>query len=201
MDGLPPHPPFAATSSRAPTHMPPMSGAGPRAPATHVQSPLVSSKVEPPPEPTQASEAPSAQGQPVTPVPTQHPPPNTLAPSPKIVSEQITPTIPSPTANNTTLLLYPDEKKEPMAATGGEEDWKKKKRSKEDKKKEKEDEKQKLKEKKEKEKAERERMKKERERLEKEKKKEKGGKKKDKGGGEAEDKNGAASTAAPTESA
>ncbi|XP_071387199.1 TBC1 domain family member 10B [Centroberyx affinis] len=203
-EGLPPQPPPAATSSpsRAPAHKPPLPGAGPRAPAAHVQSPLVGTGPSPGPSP--ASEAPSAQGQPDASAPTpSKPPPNTLSPSPKIVSEHITPTIPSPTANNAPLPPCPDAKKEAAVAaaataTPGEEEGKKKKKSKEDRKKEKEDEKQKLKEKKEKERADKERAKREKERLEREKKKEKGGKKKDKGGGEAEEKNGAA---APRDSA
>ncbi|XP_029365124.1 TBC1 domain family member 10B isoform X2 [Echeneis naucrates] len=171
IESLPPLSPPAVTTStgRGPSHKPPIPpGAGQRSPAPHVQSPLVATQNTPPP-------------------------PSALSPSPKIVSEQITPTIPSPTANNAPLPPLPDSKKEaaPVAdATPGEEEGKKKKRSKEDKKKEKEDEKKKLKEKKEKEKAEKERLKKEKERLEKDKKK--AGKKKDKGGGEAEDKNGAA---------
>ncbi|XP_016302445.1 TBC1 domain family member 10B-like [Sinocyclocheilus anshuiensis] len=109
-----------------------------------------------------------------------------LQPSPKVVSEHITPTIPSPTANNAPLPPCPE-----TAKTAVEEDGKKKKKTKEDKKREKEEEKQKSQEKKEKEKTDKERMKK-KEKAEKEKKKEKGGKKKDKGGGgETEEKNGA----------
>lgn len=196
MEGLPHQFPPTVTSSpgRGPSHKPPIPpGAVQRAPAPQIQSPLVSGAAGSSRGP-QASEGTSAQGQPTASVPAQStgPPPSTLAPSPKIVSEQITPTIPSPTANNAPLPPCPDTKKEasPAAdATTGEEEGKKKKRSKEDKKKEKEDEKKKLKEKKEKEKAEKERLRKEKERLEKEKKK--GGKKKDKGGGESEDKNGA----------
>ncbi|XP_060747973.1 TBC1 domain family member 10A-like [Tachysurus vachellii] len=99
--------------------------------------------------------------------------PNQLQP-PRVVSEQVTPTIPSPTANNMPLPPCEDE-------------GKKKKRSKDEKKKEKEEEKQKAREKKEREKSEKEKAKKE-----KEKKKEKGGKKKDKSASaEAEEKNGA----------
>ncbi|XP_026772936.3 TBC1 domain family member 10B [Pangasianodon hypophthalmus] len=107
-----------------------------------------------------------------------HPPiPNQLQP-PRVVSEQVTPTIPSPTANNMPLPPCEDE-------------GKKKKKSKEEKKKGKEEEKQKAREKKEREKAEKEKAKKEKERAE--KKKEKGGKKKDKAASaEAEEKNGAA---------
>ncbi|CAK6961133.1 TBC1 domain family member 10A-like [Scomber scombrus] len=175
-------------------------GAGQKAAAPHVQSPLV------------GSAAGSSQG--ASAPPTQNTtPPKTLSPSPRNTSEQVTPSIPSPTANNSPLPPCSDPKKDAEAASAsaseaasGEEDGKKKKRSKEDKKKEKEDEKKKLKEKKEKEKAEKERLKKEKERLEKEKKK--GGKKKDKGGGsggggggEVEDKNGAAAAAAARDSA
>uniref|UniRef100_A0A667X3X6 TBC1 domain family, member 10b n=1 Tax=Myripristis murdjan TaxID=586833 RepID=A0A667X3X6_9TELE len=200
MEGPPPQPfPAISSPSRGPSHKPPIPGVGPRAPAPHVQSPLVGTASGPSPGPAEASEATSAQGPPATSAPTPNkPPPSTLCPSPKIVSEQITPHIPSPTANNAPLPPCPDAKKEAAATAGGEEEGKKKKKSKEDKKKEKEDEKQKLKEKKEKDKAERERLKKEKERLEKEKKKERGGKKKDKGGGEAEEKNGAT---APRDSA
>ncbi|XP_028267968.1 TBC1 domain family member 10B [Parambassis ranga] len=198
MEDLPPPLPPAVTSSpsRGLSQKPPIPpGAGQRTPAPHVQSPLVGGAACSSRAPAQASEGTSAQGQPASAAPTQStpPPPNTLSPSPKIVSEQITPTIPSPTANNAPLPDPPDSKKDvaPSAdATAGEEEGKKRKKSKEDKKKEKEDEKKKMKEKKEKEKAEKERLRKEKERLEKEKKK--GGKKKDKGGGEAEDKNGAA---------
>ncbi|XP_035037413.1 TBC1 domain family member 10B [Hippoglossus stenolepis] len=198
MDGLPPQSPPVVTSSpvRGPNHKPPIPpGAGQRATPAHIQSPLVGSAAGPSREPAQPSEGSLAQGQPAASVQsTPPPPPTTLSPSPKIVSEQITPTIPSPTANNSPLPLYPESKKEAVAvadATTGEEEGKKKKKSKENtKKKEKEDEKKKMKEKKEKDKAEKERLRREKERLEKEKKK--GGKKKDKGGGEAEDKNGAA---------
>lgn len=105
---------------------------------------------------------------------------------PKVISEHITPTIPSPTANNAPLPPCPG-----TAKTAVEEDVKKKKKTKEDKKREREEEKQKSREKKEKEKTEKERLKKEK--AEQEKKKEKGGKKKDKGGEvETEEKNGAA---------
>nr|XP_046270342.1 TBC1 domain family member 10A-like [Scatophagus argus] len=197
MEGLSHHFPPAVTSSpaRGPSHKPPIPpGGAQKAPTPHVQSPLIGAAGSSSSEPAQASEGASVQGQPAASAPTQStaPPASTLALSPKIVSEQITPTIPSPTANNSPLLPCPDSKTEasPAAdATTGEEEGKKKKKSKEDKRKEKEDEKKKLREKKEKEKAEKERLKKEKERLEKEKKK--GGKKKDKGGGEAEDKNGA----------
>ncbi|XP_070704010.1 TBC1 domain family member 10B [Pempheris klunzingeri] len=196
IEGLPHQSPPSVISSsgRGPSHKPPIPpGAGQRAPAPHVQSPLVGGAAGSSRGP-QASESTSAQDQPPASVPAQStaPPPSTLAPSPKIVSEQITPTIPSPTANNAPLPPCPDSKKEvaPAAdATTGEEEGRKKKKSKEDKKKEKEDEKKKMKEKKEKEKAEKERLRKDKERLEKERKK--GGKKKDKGGGEAEEKNGA----------
>lgn len=174
-------PPAVAPNQRGPGQKPPIPPAtGQRAAAP--QSPLIRTVAAP----SQGPPAP-AEGQPAAPA-------GALSPSPKIVSEQITPTIPSPTANNAPLPPLPDTKRDaaPVAdAPAGEEEGKKKKRSKEDKKKEKEDEKKKLKEKKEKEKAEKERLKKEKERLEKEKKK--GGKKKDKGGGgESEDKNGAA---------
>ncbi|XP_045891796.1 TBC1 domain family member 10A-like [Micropterus dolomieu] len=197
MEGMQYQSPPAVTSSpvQGASHKPPIPpGAGQRPPAPHIQSPLVGAAAGSSQEPAQASDVTSAQGQPTASAPIQStaPPPSMLSPSPKIVSEQITPTIPSPTANNAPLPPFQDSKKEvpPAAdATTGEEEGKKKKKSKEDKKKEKEDEKKKLKEKKEKEKAEKERLRKEKERLEKEKKK--GGKKKDKGGGEAEDKNGA----------
>lgn len=167
---------------RGPSQKPPIPpSAGQRAPAP--QSPLiqtVAARAQRPPAPAEAQPAAAA------------PPANALSPTPKIVSEQITPTIPSPTANNAPLppLLDPKKEAAPVAdAPAGKEEGRKKKRSKEDKKKEKEDEKKKLKEKKEKDKAEKERIK-EKERLEKEKKK--GGKKKDKGGGgETEEKNGA----------
>ncbi|KAM9843774.1 TBC1 domain family member 10B [Aulostomus maculatus] len=185
---MPPSPPVGSSSGgRGPSHKPPIPpGAGQRAAAPQVQSPLVGSSRGSAPAPEGTSVQPPSPNQSTPPPP---PPPTTLSPSPWIVSEQITPTIPSPTANNAPLSPCPDSK--PVAdAPPGEEDGKKKKKSKEDKKKEKEDEKKKLKEKKEKEKAERERLRKEKERLEKEKKK--GGKKKDRGGGEAEDKNGAA---------
>lgn len=167
----PPPPTVTPTQGRGPTQKPPIPpAAGQRAPAP--QSPLIRTAAAPAEAPLTAA-APAA---------------NALSPAPKIVSEQITPTIPSPTANNAPLSPHPDPKKEDAPA--GEEEGKKKKRSKEDKKKEKEDEKKKLKERREKEKAEKERVKKEKERLDKEKKK--GGKKKDKaGGGESEEKNGA----------
>ncbi|KAL7378048.1 hypothetical protein ABVT39_007810 [Epinephelus coioides] len=189
-------PSVTSSPEQGPSHKPPIPpGAGQRAQAPHIQSPLVGGAAGSSRGAAQASEDTSAQGQPAAAASTQStaPPPSTLSPSPKIVSEQITHTIPSPTANNAPLPLISDSKKEAAPAadvTTGEEEVKKKKKSKEDKKKEKEDEKKKMKEKKEKEKAEKERLRKEKERLEKEKKK--GGKKKDKGGGEAEDKNGAA---------
>ncbi|XP_038140698.1 TBC1 domain family member 10A-like [Cyprinodon tularosa] len=185
LEGFPPYSPPALVSSQKPP-IPP--GAGQKASAPHVQSPLVGGSVGSSHGPAPASESTSAQSQAAPPAPAQStPPPNTLSPSPKIVSEQITPTIPSPTANN--APLQPEPSKEAASSASGEEEGKKKKKSKEDKKKEKEDEKKKLKEKKEKEKLERERAKKEKERLEKEKRK--GGKKKDKGVAEAEEKNGA----------
>ncbi|KAI3359515.1 hypothetical protein L3Q82_013918, partial [Scortum barcoo] len=182
-------PPAVMTSpGRDASHKPPIPpGAGQWAPAPHVQSPLVGGAAGSSCGPAQASEATSAQDQPAAPAPTQSTaPPSTLSPSPKIVSEQITPTIPSPTANNAPLPPCPDTKKEAAPAADAtpaeEEGGKKKKKSKEDKKKEKEDEKKKLKEKKEKEKAEKERLKKEKERVEKEKKRRrKGGRKRTKG--------------------
>uniref|UniRef100_UPI0037E93711 TBC1 domain family member 10B n=1 Tax=Semicossyphus pulcher TaxID=241346 RepID=UPI0037E93711 len=198
MEGLSHHSPPAATSSpgQGPAHKPPIPpGAGQKPLAPHIQSPLVGGAAASSRGSAQASEGASAQGQPASSAQTQStapPPPSTLSPSPMIVSEQITQTIPSPTANNAPLPPCPDFKKDvPQVADAptGEEEGKKKKKSKEDKKKEKEDEKKKMKEKKEKEKAEKERFRKEKERLEKEKKR--GGKKKDKGGGEAGDKNGA----------
>ncbi|XP_065820459.1 TBC1 domain family member 10B [Labrus bergylta] len=197
MDGLPHQPPPAATSSpgRGIANKPPIPpGAGQKALAPHVQSPLVVGAAASSHGSAEVSEGASTQGQSASSAPSQStaPPPNTLSPAPVIVSEQITQTIPSPTANNAPLPPCPDLKKEasPVAeAKTVEEEGKKKKKSKEDKKKEKEDDKKKLKEKKEKERAEKERLRKEKERLEKEKKR--GGKKKDKGGGDAEDKNGA----------
>ncbi|XP_075999025.1 TBC1 domain family member 10B isoform X2 [Genypterus blacodes] len=195
MDGLPPQSPFAASSpSRASSQKPPIPpGANPRPQSPQVQSPLVGNAAASSHGPAQASEGAAARGRPSTP-PQTITPPNTL--TPMVVSEQITPTLPSPTAHNSPLLLCPDAKKEaaPTAAvpSSEEEGKKKKKKNKDDKKKEKEDEKKNLKEKKEKEKAEKERLKREKERSEREKRREKGGKKKDKGGGEAEDKNGAA---------
>ena len=199
METLPPqHPSVAASSpSRAPIHTPPpppMSVAGTKARAP--QSPLaVSSPGGSSSTTAQASPGSSAQAHPGAPALTQQPQPPRLSPSSKVVSEQVTPTLPSPTANNAVLPPRPDGGRG-AAAPGEEEDGKKKKRSKDDKKKEKEEEKQKLKERKEKEKSEKERQRKEKERAEKEKKKEKGGKKKDKvgggGGGEAEENNGGA---------
>ncbi|XP_019751558.1 TBC1 domain family member 10B [Hippocampus comes] len=175
-DGARPQSPPAAGSQKPP--IPP--GAAQRAP--QVQSPLVGNG------PRGAQSAPM---------------PNTISPSPRIVSEQITPTIPSPTANNAPLMPDADTNKEGMVESPPatppprvEEDGRKKKKSKEDKRKDREDEKKRLKEKKEKDKAEKERLKKEKERLEKEKKK--AGKKKDKGlaGPEPDhDKNGAAAAA------
>ncbi|XP_061566862.1 TBC1 domain family member 10B-like [Cololabis saira] len=197
MEALPPRSPPAAVSSpsRGPSHKPPMPPtAGQRAAASHVQSPLVGDAAGSSQGPSRAAGGTAAQGRPASPAPAQSTvPPNTLAPSGKTVSEQITPTLPSPTANNSPLQPCPDAQREatPTTADAGaaEEEGKKKKKSKDDKKKEKEDEKKKLKEKKEKERAEKERLKKEKERLEKDKKK--GGKKKEKVGGDAEDKNGA----------
>ncbi|XP_040046454.2 TBC1 domain family member 10B [Gasterosteus aculeatus] len=189
----------SSSLERGPSHKPPIPhGAVQRAPAPHLRSPLVggaSGASGPSAGPAPASADPSARGQPTASAPTQSAaaPPSTLSPSPKVVSEQVTPTIPSPTANNAPRTPIPESKKEvapaPDAPTG-EEEVKKKRKSKEDKKKEKDDEKKKMREKKEKDKTERERLRKEKERLEKEKKK--GGKKKDKGGGDVEEKNGAA---------
>ncbi|XP_029293633.1 TBC1 domain family member 10B isoform X2 [Cottoperca gobio] len=197
MDGLmhQSRPTVASSPERGPSHKPPIPpGAGQKAPAPQVRSPLVRGADGSSGGTAQSSEDASAHGQPTALAPTQSTasPPSTLSPSPKIVSEQITPTLPSPTANNSPLPLIADFKKEVPSAADvptGEEEVKKKRKSKEDKKKEKDDEKKKMKEKKDKDKAEKERFRKEKERLEKEKKK--GGKKKDKGG-EAEDKNGAA---------
>ncbi|XP_061159800.1 TBC1 domain family member 10B-like [Syngnathus typhle] len=171
-DGTRPQSPPAAGSQKPP--IPPQ-----RAP--QVQSPLVGTGPQ------------SGQSAPT---------PNALAPSPRVVSEQITPTIPSPTANNTPLMPGADDAGNKGAAEATpparvEEDGRKKKKSKEDKKKEREDEKKRLKEKKDKDKAEKERLKKDKERLEKEKKKV--GKKKDKGAagpGPEHGKNGAAAAAA-----
>ncbi|KAK5856046.1 hypothetical protein PBY51_007668 [Eleginops maclovinus] len=194
--GVESRPVVTSSPERSPSHKPPIPpGAGQRAAAPQVRSPLVRGADGSSQGPAQAPEDPSAHDQPPASAPTQStaPPPTTLSPSPRVVSEQITPTLPSPTANNSTLPPIQDSKKDAATATDastGEEELKKKKKSKEDKKKEKEDEKKKLKDKKEKEKADKEKLRKEKERLEKEKKK--GGKKKDKGGGEAEDKNGAA---------
>ncbi|KAK2833079.1 hypothetical protein Q5P01_016968 [Channa striata] len=185
MEGLPPA--ITLSSSRGPSHKPPIPPGVSQKPLVHHDQGNATDSSHGP----QPSKEASAQAQPAASVPAQSTPPSTLSPSPKIVSEHITPTIPSPTANNAPLPPCPDPKKDvvPADATTGEEEGKKKKKSKEDKKKEKEDEKRKNKEKKEKDKAEKDRLKKEKERLEKEKKK--GGKKKDKGGSEAEGKNGA----------
>ncbi|CDQ92638.1 unnamed protein product [Oncorhynchus mykiss] len=91
----------SAISSGGPAHKPPMSsGSVARAPAS--QSPLVGSGPGPSSGPAQTS----AQSQPGASAPVHHTPPNTL--SPKVTSEQITPTIPSPTANNTPLPPFPD---------------------------------------------------------------------------------------------
>uniref|UniRef100_A0A8C2GE74 TBC1 domain family, member 10b n=1 Tax=Cyprinus carpio TaxID=7962 RepID=A0A8C2GE74_CYPCA len=163
----------SAVASKPPVPSASNTGAGGRPPVPHGPSPLATtSSTTTPPAPT--AHASSAQ---------------MLQPSPKVVSEHTTPTIPSPTANNAPLPPCPETTKTAVE----EEDGKKKKKTKDDKKREKEEEKQKSREKKEKEKAEKERLKKEKEKAEKEKKKEKGGKKKDKGGGgETEEKNGAA---------
>ncbi|XP_066497869.1 TBC1 domain family member 10B-like [Hoplias malabaricus] len=203
-------PPVSPPASPPATAAPPGGGTSARPPVQHGLSPLATKPAQEPatktePQPTlppvsTTSGSPGTSGTsgapqpgPVSSAQTHTSPPSTLQPNPKVISEQITPTIPSPMANNAPLPPCPVE-----------EEGKKKKKSKEDKKKEKE-EKQKLREKKEREKkerekAEKERVKKEKERVEKEKKKEKGGKKKDKekekggGGGvaEPEEKNGAA---------
>ncbi len=160
----------SAVASKPPVPSAANAGAGGRPPVPHGTSPLATtSSTTTPLAPT--AHASSAQ---------------MLQPLPKVSSEHITPTIPSPTANNAPLPPCPG-----TAKTAVEEDGKKKKKTKEDKKREKEEEKQKSREKKEKEKTEKERLKKEK--AEQEKKREKGGKKKDKGGGaETEEKNGAA---------
>uniref|UniRef100_A0A8C2CVF2 TBC1 domain family, member 10b n=1 Tax=Cyprinus carpio TaxID=7962 RepID=A0A8C2CVF2_CYPCA len=161
----------SAVASKPPVPSASNTGAGGRPPVPHGPSPLATtSSTTTPPAPT--AHASSA---------------HMLQPSPKVVSEHITPTIPSPTANNAPLPPCPETAKPAV-----EEDGKKKKKTKEDKKREKEEERQKSREKKEKEKTEKERMKKEKEKAEKEKKKEKGGKKKDKGGGAETEENGAA---------
>lgn len=196
MEGPPHQSPPGTTSSagRGLSHKPPIPPAASQRPPAP-QSPLVGNSAGSSQSPVKPSEATSAEGQPAASATAPPPPPSTLSPAPKIVSEQITPTIPSPTANNAPLAPCPDAKKDvarEAEAPTGEEEAKKKRKSKDDKKKDKEDEKRKVREKKEKEKAEKERLRKEKERLEKEKKK--GGKKRDKGAGEAEDKNGAAAT-------
>ncbi|KAK7938281.1 hypothetical protein WMY93_001607 [Mugilogobius chulae] len=140
---------------------------------------------------------------------------NLLTPAPKITSEQITPKIPSPTANNAPLPPCAAETKRETTTTAEqkpateEQDAKKPaKKSKEDKKKEKEDEKKRQKEKRDKEKAEKERLKKEKERQERERKR--SGKKKQNGGassaaaaggGGAEEATGAAAAAAAKDAA
>ncbi|KAG9342904.1 hypothetical protein JZ751_015120 [Albula glossodonta] len=171
------------SSAQNPTHKPP-SGL-----ASKTQAPAKTPSTDsgPDPVPDQNPPAASTQREPDNPAKALVPP-HTLSPSPKIVSEQITPTIPSPTANNTPLPPSLGKPKEGPSATATpaaeDEGGKKKKKSKEDKKKEKEEEKHKARERKEKDKAEKEKQKKE-------KKKEKGGKKKEKGGGgEVEEKNG-----------
>ncbi|KAK0153749.1 TBC1 domain family member 10B [Merluccius polli] len=210
-DALPPlHRPPVASPVRGPAHKPPLPvAAAPRVVAPHIQSPLVGTEsptAQPPQQPAapeasaQAHQAASSPNQSTSHNPPHQPtlPPATLTPSPLVVSEQVTPTIPSPMANNAPLLAFPPEAaKESTAAAAEEmgEGGKKKKRSKEDKRKEKEDEKQKMKEKKDREKTEKERLRKEKERQEKDKKKEKLGKKKDKGAGaEASERNGGGAT-------
>ncbi|KAL0197708.1 hypothetical protein M9458_006248, partial [Cirrhinus mrigala] len=148
--------PFGGGTTSAAASKPPIpsasnAGASGRPPVPHGPSPLATaSSTTTPPAPT--AHASSAA---------------MLQPSPKVISEHVTPTIPSPTANNAPLPPCPETPKV-------EEDGKKKKKTKEDKKREKEEEKQKSREKKEKEKTEKERLKKEKEKAEKEKKKEKG---------------------------
>ncbi|XP_030636907.1 TBC1 domain family member 10B [Chanos chanos] len=155
-----------------------LSGGGEKSHAPHGPSPLTESSAS-----VQTSTRTTASTSSATYAP------QSLQPPPKTVSEQITPTLPSPTANNAALSPCQHAGRGEKAA---EEEGKKKKRSKEDKKKEKEEEKQKLRDKKEREKAEKERLKKEKEWAEKEKKEKKGGKRKDKrGGGETDEKNGA----------
>ncbi|CAL8274579.1 unnamed protein product [Lota lota] len=213
-DALPPlHRPPAASPVRGPAHKLPLPGVASRAAAPHIQSPLVLTAgdpaAQPPQQPPAPREAPPAQAHLTAPVqPTSHNPPHqhalpptTLTASPMVVSEQVTPTIPSPMAHNAPLMPGPQEAvKEGPAAAAPEEmadgGKKKKRRSKEDKRKEKEDEKQKTKEKKDREKTEKERLKKEKERQEKEKerqekekKRERSGKKKA-AGAEAGERNG-----------
>ncbi|XP_051989122.1 TBC1 domain family member 10B-like [Xyrauchen texanus] len=162
------------THSKPPVSPPHNTGDGGRPQALHGPSPLA-----------------AASSATMAPAPTAHASSaHTL--QPKVVSEHITPTIPSPTANNAPLPPCP-ESTNTAPAGAAEEDGKKKKKSKEYKKREREEEKQKSREKKEREKTEKERLKKEKEKAE--KKKEKGGKRKDKGGGgggEMEEKNGGA---------
>ncbi|KAM8825573.1 TBC1 domain family member 10B [Synchiropus picturatus] len=200
--GIEAHPPRSPpTVTHSPgrvSNKPPIPpGAGQK----QVQSPLAGNAAEAQQAPVQTTQSPPTE---------TSTPPSTLSPSPLVVSEQIMPAIPSPTANNTPLPPLPDTKNQAAAVEAAaaaaaaaaeppsaEEEGKKKKKSKDEKKKEKEDEKKKLKEKKEKEKAEKlekERLKKEKERQE----KKKGSRKKDKGAGDMEEKNGAA---APKDSA
>ncbi|XP_062387853.1 TBC1 domain family member 10B-like [Sardina pilchardus] len=170
-------------------------GGGGRPQGKHGPSPLLASAQAQPVALSQvpaehqhlATLPPSGQSQ-------QGTPSRALAPSPKVVAEQVTATLPSPTANNAPLPpASGGGGGSGVASGGGEEDGRKKKKSKEEKKREKEEEKQRARERKEKEKSDKERQRKERERAEKERKK--GGKKKDKAGSagaEAEEKNGAA---------
>ncbi|XP_033826887.1 TBC1 domain family member 10A-like [Periophthalmus magnuspinnatus] len=147
-------PPQSPPASGLASNKPPLPPSKP----THVQSPLATTEIK--------TEANKAQN-------TLHTS-NTLTPSPKIVSEQITPKIPSPTANNAPLPPCPVEtKREVTAATPKPEEEEAKKggkKTKEEKKREKEDERKRMKEKREKEKAEKERLKKEKERQERERK-------------------------------
>ncbi len=107
----------SAVASKPPVPSAANAGAGGRPPVPHGTSPLATtSSTTTPPAPT--AHASSAQ---------------MLQPLPKVSSEHITPTIPSPTANNAPLPPCPGTAKRPV-----EEDGKKKKKTKEDKKREKE---------------------------------------------------------------
>ncbi|KAK1876956.1 TBC1 domain family member 10B [Dissostichus eleginoides] len=109
--GVDSRPVVTSSPERGPSHKPPIPpGAGQKAPAPQVRSPLVRGAEGS----SQAPEDPPAHEQPAASALTQStaPPPNTLSPAPKIVSEQITPTLPSPTANNSTLTLIQDSNKE-----------------------------------------------------------------------------------------
>ncbi|KAI4822772.1 hypothetical protein KUCAC02_008300 [Chaenocephalus aceratus] len=117
--GVDSRPVVTSSSERGPSHKPPIPpGAGQRAPAPQVRSLLVRGAEGSSQGPAQAPEDPPAHEQPAASALTQStaPPPNTLSPAPKIVSEQITPTLPSPTANNSTLTLIQDSNKEASPA-------------------------------------------------------------------------------------